>query len=148
MSIASAIYPKLAYHPTKSFVPLTMIANFPLILAIPADHPAKTVQELVAWMKANPDKSNYATSSPAFTIATELFKLKTGAPGAGDPLQEQRRVAGRGDGRADVADDRRRAAGRAAGEGRQGACARGDGFGAFRRTARRAEHGGGRIARA
>ena len=36
MSIASAIYPKLGYHPTKSFVPLTMIANFPLILAIPA----------------------------------------------------------------------------------------------------------------
>ncbi len=80
MSIASAIYPNLRYHPTKSFVPLTMIANFPLILAIPASHPAKSVAELVAWMKANPDKSNYATSSPAFTIATELFKLKTGAP--------------------------------------------------------------------
>jgi len=67
MSIASAIYPKLGYHPTRSFAPLTMIANFPLILAIPQDHPAKTVPELVAWMKANPDKSNYATSSPAFT---------------------------------------------------------------------------------
>ena len=90
MSIASAIYPKLGYHPTKSFVPLTMIANFPLILAVPASHPAKDVKELVAWMKANPDKSNYATSSPAFTIATELFKLKTGAPGQAIPVQEQR----------------------------------------------------------
>jgi tripartite-type tricarboxylate transporter receptor subunit TctC len=87
MSIASAIYPKLGYHPTKSFVPLTMIANFPLILAVPADHPAKTVPDLVAWMKANPDKSNYATSSPAFTIATELFKLKTGAPGTAIPYK-------------------------------------------------------------
>lgn len=87
MSIASAIYPKLGYHPTKSFIPLTMIANFPLILAVPANHPAKTVQELVAWMKANPDKSNYATSSPAFTIATELFKLKTGAPGQAIPYK-------------------------------------------------------------
>src|SRR3954462_11725970 len=87
MSIASAIYPKLAFHPTKSFVPLTMIANFPLILAVPANHPAKTVNELVAWMKANPDKSNYATSSPAFTIATELFKLKTGAPGQAIPYK-------------------------------------------------------------
>src|SRR5882724_11282902 len=87
MSIASAIYPKLGYHPTKSFVPLTMIANFPLILAVAADHPAKTVPELVAWMKANPDKSNYATSSPAFTIATELFKLKTGAPGQAIPYK-------------------------------------------------------------
>src|SRR5947208_956002 len=87
MSIASAIYPKLGYHPTKSFVPLTMIANFPLILAIAENHPAKNVQELVAWMKANPDKSNYATSSPAFTIATELFKLKTGAPGQAIPYK-------------------------------------------------------------
>jgi tripartite-type tricarboxylate transporter receptor subunit TctC len=87
MSIASAIYPKLSYHPTKSFVPLTMIANFPLILAIPANHPAKNVKELVEWMKANPDKSNYATSSPAFTIATELFKLKTGAPGQAIPYK-------------------------------------------------------------
>lgn len=87
MSIASAIYPKLAYHPTKSFVPLTMIANFPLILAVAADHPAKTVPELIAWMKAHPDKANYATSSPAFTIATELFKLKTGAPGTAIPYK-------------------------------------------------------------
>jgi tripartite-type tricarboxylate transporter receptor subunit TctC len=87
MSIASAIFPKLSYHPTKSFVPLTMIANFPLILAIPASHPAKTIKELVEWMKANPDKSNYATSSPAFTIATELFKLKTGAPGQAIPYK-------------------------------------------------------------
>src|SRR5947209_7025788 len=87
MSIASAIYPKLGFHPTKSFMPLTMIANFPLILAIPASHPAKNVKELVEWMKANPDKSNYATSSPAFTIATELFKLKTGAPGQAIPYK-------------------------------------------------------------
>jgi tripartite-type tricarboxylate transporter receptor subunit TctC len=87
MSIASAIYPKLSYHPTRSFVPLTMIANFPLILAVSADHPAKTVPDLIAWMKAHPDKANYATSSPAFTIATELFKLKTGAPGTAIPYK-------------------------------------------------------------
>src|SRR6187431_1735681 len=48
MSIASAIYPKLGYHPTRSFVPLTAIANFPLILAVPASHPAKDVKDLVA----------------------------------------------------------------------------------------------------
>src|SRR5207247_6419527 len=62
-------------------IPLSMIADFPLIMAVPAKHPAKTVRELVAFAKANPDKSNYASSSPAFTIATELLKLKTGMPG-------------------------------------------------------------------
>ncbi len=81
MSVAAAIYPHLKYHPTKSFVPLSMIANFPLILSVAADHPAKSVKELVEWAKAHPDKANYATTSPAFTITTELFKLKTGMPG-------------------------------------------------------------------
>jgi tripartite-type tricarboxylate transporter receptor subunit TctC len=41
----------------------------------------------VAFAKEHPDKANYATSSPAFTIATELFKLKTGAPGVAIPYK-------------------------------------------------------------
>jgi len=87
MSISAAVYPKLAYHPTKSFIPLSMIADFPLILVSPVENPAKTVSELVAYAKANPDKANYATTSPAFTIATELLKLKTGMPGVAIPLK-------------------------------------------------------------
>ena len=72
---------------TRDFIPLTMIASFPLILAGPADDTIKTVKDLVAFGKANPDKSNYATSSPAFTITTELFKLKTGMPGVAVPYK-------------------------------------------------------------
>jgi tripartite-type tricarboxylate transporter receptor subunit TctC len=80
MSIAAAAYPKLAYHPTKSFVPLTMISDFPLFLIVSSKHPAKTVKELVAWAKENPDKVNYASSSPAFILATETLKLASGMP--------------------------------------------------------------------
>ena len=87
MAIAAAIYPKLSYHPTRDFVPLTMIASFPLILAGPANDSIKSVKDLVAYGKANPDKSNYATSSPAFTITTELFKLKTGMPAVAVPYK-------------------------------------------------------------
>ena len=87
MAIATAIFPDLGYHATKSFVALNMIASFPLVLVVPANHPAKNVKELVAWAKANPDKSNYATSSPAFTIATELLKLKTGMPAVAIPYK-------------------------------------------------------------
>ena len=87
MAIAAAIYPKLAYHPTRDFIPVTMIASFPLILAGPANDTIKTVKDLVAYGKANPDKSNYATSSPAFTITTELFKLKTGMPAVAVPYK-------------------------------------------------------------
>jgi tripartite-type tricarboxylate transporter receptor subunit TctC len=85
MSIASAVYPKLSYHPTRSFIPLSMIASFPLIMTSPITNPAKTVGELVTYAKAHPEKSNYATTSPAFTIASELLKLKTGAPGVAIP---------------------------------------------------------------
>jgi tripartite-type tricarboxylate transporter receptor subunit TctC len=81
MSVAAAIYPNLPYHPTKTFIPLTMTASFPLILVVPVDHPAKTVKELADWAKANPGKANYGATSPAFIIASELLKLETGMPG-------------------------------------------------------------------
>lgn len=87
MSIAAAVYPKLSYHPTRSFVPLTMIANFPLILGVPAALPIKNVKELVDWAKAHPDKANYPSTSPAFTITSELLKLKTGIPGVMVPYK-------------------------------------------------------------
>jgi tripartite-type tricarboxylate transporter receptor subunit TctC len=87
MAVAAAIYPDLKYSPTKSFIPIAMIAHFPLILAVAADNPAKTVKDFVAWMKAHPDKANYASSSPAFTITTELLKLKTGMPGTMIPYK-------------------------------------------------------------
>jgi len=86
MAIGPIIY-KTGYDTLKSFEPVTMIADFPLILVVHPDHPARTVQELVAWTKANPDKANYSTSSPAFTLPTELFKLRTGAKGVGIPYK-------------------------------------------------------------
>jgi tripartite-type tricarboxylate transporter receptor subunit TctC len=78
MSIAAATLPKLSYHPTKTFIPLSMIANFPLIMVVPVNNPAKTVKELVDWAKAHPDKANYAASAAPFQLAAELFKQKTG----------------------------------------------------------------------
>src|SRR5712671_8227319 len=53
MSIASAVFPKLNYHPTKSFIPLSMIANFPLIMTSQTTIAPKTVSELVVYAKAN-----------------------------------------------------------------------------------------------
>jgi tripartite-type tricarboxylate transporter receptor subunit TctC len=64
-----------------------MIASFPLVIVVAANSLARSVHDLVAWAKANPDKSNYATSSPAFTIPIELFKLKTGMPAMAIPYK-------------------------------------------------------------
>jgi tripartite-type tricarboxylate transporter receptor subunit TctC len=80
MAIGPAVVAGVPYVTLRDFAPISMLASFPLIMIVGADHPAKSVKNLVAWAKANPDKANYATSSPAFTLATELFKLKSGAP--------------------------------------------------------------------
>ena len=87
MSIAGAIYQDLKYDPVKSFQPLAMIANFPLILVVSGDSPVKSVKELVEWGKAHPDKANYPATSPAFIITSELFKLKSGIPGVMIPYK-------------------------------------------------------------
>ena len=87
LAVATAIYPKLSFHPTRTLMPITMLGSYPLVLAGPVDDRIKTVKDLIAFGKANPDKSNYPTSSPAFTIASELFKLKTGMPGQPIPYR-------------------------------------------------------------
>lgn len=87
ISIAAAVLPNLKYSPTKSFVPLSMICSIPLFMVVRADNPAKTLKEFIAWMKEHPDKANYSSSSPAFTIVTELLKLKSGMPGTMIPYK-------------------------------------------------------------
>ncbi len=87
MSVVPAISVNPPYHGTKDFTPISMLAAFPLILSVQANGPVKTVQELVAFTKAHPDKANYASSSQAFTLATELFKLKSGAVGTAVPYK-------------------------------------------------------------
>jgi tripartite-type tricarboxylate transporter receptor subunit TctC len=87
MSVAPAIYPNLPYHPLRSFVPLTLIGSFPLVLTVSPARDLKSVADMVAWAKAHADKANYATSAPGFTIATELLKLKTGMPGVAIPYK-------------------------------------------------------------
>ena len=79
MAISPLIY-KTNYTALQSFVPLTIAIEMPLILLVPPNHPAKTAHELIAWAKANPAKSNYATTAPGFTLPAELFKLRTGTP--------------------------------------------------------------------
>ncbi len=87
MAIAEAVYADVKYSANRDFVPIAMIAHFPLIMVIGADNPSNNLKEFVAWMKQHPDKANYASTSPAFTVASELLKLKTGMPGTMIPYK-------------------------------------------------------------
>jgi tripartite-type tricarboxylate transporter receptor subunit TctC len=80
ISINPAVYAKLPYDAVRDFVAVSELGSFPLIMVVNASSPIKTVAELVAYAKANPDKMNYASSSASFQLVTELFKQKTGAP--------------------------------------------------------------------
>jgi tripartite-type tricarboxylate transporter receptor subunit TctC len=80
MAINPAVYTKLPYDPIRDFIPVSELGSFPLILIVNASSPIKSVADLIAFAKTNPDKTNYASSSAAFQLVTELFKQKTGAP--------------------------------------------------------------------
>jgi tripartite-type tricarboxylate transporter receptor subunit TctC len=73
-----ALYAKLPYTP-QDFAPISLVGTFPMVLLTNAGNPARSVQELVAYAKANPEKANYGASSASFQLITELFNNKTGA---------------------------------------------------------------------
>ena len=78
MSVNPVLYAKLPYDSLKDFVPISMVGSFPLVLVVNPSVPAKSVDELVAYAKANPGKLNYSAGSTAFQVATEMFKQMTG----------------------------------------------------------------------
>ena len=78
MTINPATYSKLPYDPVRDFTPISMICSFPLLLVVDPKLPVKSVKELIDYAKANPGKSNYASSAGIFQIATEMFKQRTG----------------------------------------------------------------------
>jgi tripartite-type tricarboxylate transporter receptor subunit TctC len=53
---------KLPYNPEKDFTPITMVAKAPSVLAAHPAVPARSLQELIAFARANPGKLNFATS--------------------------------------------------------------------------------------
>jgi tripartite-type tricarboxylate transporter receptor subunit TctC len=80
ISINPAVYAKLPYDAVNDFTAVSELGSFPLIMIVNPSSPIKSVAELVTFAKANPDKTNYASSSASFQLVTELFKQKTGAP--------------------------------------------------------------------
>ncbi|TXL70227.1 tripartite tricarboxylate transporter substrate binding protein [Vineibacter terrae] len=79
MTINPAIYSKLPYSPRDDFAPVSLIAEFPLLLAVTASLPVKTVPELIAYARSRPQDANYASSAAPFQLAAELFNQKTGS---------------------------------------------------------------------
>ncbi|MDP1899986.1 MAG: tripartite tricarboxylate transporter substrate binding protein [Rubrivivax sp.] len=71
---------KLRYSITKDFMPVMVVGSVPLVVVVNPAVPVKTLQELVAYGKANPEKLNYASSGAGAPqrMAAEILRTETG----------------------------------------------------------------------
>jgi tripartite-type tricarboxylate transporter receptor subunit TctC len=79
-AINASLYKSLPYDPVKDFVAITLIARVPNMLVINPAVPAKDVKELIALLKANPNKYSFASSGNGTSqhLSGELFKAMSG----------------------------------------------------------------------
>ena len=79
-TLASAphIFKQLPYDPLKDFAPVTTINSLTFVVAVDAAKPIKSMQELIAHLKAKPGNGFYGTQSNSGLIAAEWLKSKTG----------------------------------------------------------------------
>ena len=72
-----ALYPKMGVN-LKLLDPITLIGRSAYVLVVRNDFPAKNLNELIAFLKANPGKYNYSSAGAgsAIHLAAELFKSK------------------------------------------------------------------------
>ena len=93
---------KLAYNPSTDFAPIALLPSYPFILVSTNNVPAKTLKELIAWIKANPQKVLQGTVGSGTmqqlcglsiqnTIGTkwQLIPYRGGAPAMQDMLAGQ-----------------------------------------------------------
>lgn len=75
-----ALYPKLSYDPIKDFAPITLLAALPNVLVVHPSLGVKSVSELIALLKANPNKYSFGSAGNGTSqhISGEMFKLATG----------------------------------------------------------------------
>src|SRR5262245_38228160 len=71
-----SLYPKIPYDPVKDFVPVTLAAISPNVLVVHPSIPAKSVRDLIEFLRANPGKYSYAHAGNGTTpqLSGEMFR--------------------------------------------------------------------------
>jgi tripartite-type tricarboxylate transporter receptor subunit TctC len=80
MSVNPSLFAKLPYDSIADFTPVAMLADYPFLVVVNNDLPAKSIEELVALLKSQPGKIDYASAGNGTGqhLAAELFKMMTG----------------------------------------------------------------------
>jgi tripartite-type tricarboxylate transporter receptor subunit TctC len=78
--INATLYKNLSFNFIRDIAPVAGIVRSPNVMEVPANFPAKTVQEFIDYCKANPGKLNMASSGSGTSVhlSGELFKMMTG----------------------------------------------------------------------
>ncbi|THJ36061.1 tripartite tricarboxylate transporter substrate binding protein [Lampropedia aestuarii] len=72
------LYKSLSYKPVEDFAPISGLGKGGQVLVVPENAPYKTVEELLAFAKANPEKLSFGSGSSSSRIAGELLKQLAG----------------------------------------------------------------------
>lgn len=80
MAVNPSLFKTLPYDPVRDFTPVGMMAQFPFVLVVSKDFPAKSVKDLIAMAKAKPGSINFASAGNGTGqhLSAELFKLMAG----------------------------------------------------------------------
>ena len=79
MAVNLSLFKHLGYDPIRDFTPVGMMAEFPFVLVVSNDFPAKSVKELITLAQAKPGEINFASAGNGSGqhLSAELFKLMT-----------------------------------------------------------------------
>jgi tripartite-type tricarboxylate transporter receptor subunit TctC len=71
---------KMPFDAVKDFAPITQAANINNVVVLHPSIPAKNIQELIAYLKANPDKVSFGSAGTGTSqhLAGEMFKMMSG----------------------------------------------------------------------
>ena len=78
LATAPYLFKQLPFDPLRDFASVTTINTLAFVIAVDAAKPIKTLDELVASLKAKPQHGLYGTGSNTGQVAAELFKSKLG----------------------------------------------------------------------
>jgi tripartite-type tricarboxylate transporter receptor subunit TctC len=78
--VVNAVAYRLDYDVVKDFAPIAVVATQPVVIIARSTMPANNLKELIAWLKANPDKATSGNSGvgSATYVASVLFQRETG----------------------------------------------------------------------
>ena len=80
LAVNPFLFPTLSYDPVADFAPVTLICEYPNVMAVPITSPAHSVKEFIAYAKANRGKVTFASSGHGTSVhlSAELFKRLAG----------------------------------------------------------------------